>query len=231
MIGHTPTRLVPKDLIGTERRWLACVFGDGRSLRVETKRVGKDGANRIVLLNLVPLRDAAGTVVRAAAIEHELARDSAAVEAPPIPTAERPAPTQFQAVVRSPHRGRETILVVDDERPVRDYVCRVLRDHGYVALAALNGEEAVHIVETNDGPIHLVLSDVAMPAMDGRALFAHIRTWYPTVPFIFMSGAEPAITTPDVFDGSPTQFLAKPFGMTGLLEEVRQALDAKPEEH
>jgi DNA-binding NtrC family response regulator len=64
-----------------------------------------------------------------------------------------------------------------------------------------------------------------MPEVDGRALYAHIRTLYPNVRFIFMTGTESDSGMFDVFGGAPASCLNKPFEMTSLLLEVRHALD------
>lgn len=121
--------------------------------------------------------------------------------------------------------GSETILVVDDEEPVRKVISRGLRSRGYHVIEAQNGEDALVVAGAYDAPIHLVVSDVVMPQMDGRALFERLRTWYPNIRFLFVSGYTRGVITGDELEGSMTAFLAKPFGLEQLCEQVRVLLD------
>jgi PAS domain S-box-containing protein len=121
--------------------------------------------------------------------------------------------------------GTETILVVDDEEPVRKVISRGLRSHGYNVIEAQHGEDALVVAGAFGAPIHLVVSDVVMPQMDGRALFERLRTWYPHIRFLFVSGYTRGVITGDELEGSATAFLAKPFGLEQLCEQVRGLLD------
>src|SRR6185503_4197803 len=71
--------------------------------------------------------------------------------------------------------GNESVLVVEDEAPVRDVVCRALRARGYAVLEAQNGEDAIAVATRFNAQIQLVVSDVVMTEMDGRALFERLR--------------------------------------------------------
>jgi two-component system cell cycle sensor histidine kinase/response regulator CckA len=121
--------------------------------------------------------------------------------------------------------GSETILVVEDEEPVRAVICRGLRAHGYAVLEARHGEDALVVVGDHNGPVHLVVSDVVMPHMDGRALFERLRSWYPQIRFLFISGYTRGIITGSEVSGNGTEFLAKPFSVDELCERVRRVLD------
>ncbi len=122
--------------------------------------------------------------------------------------------------------GTETILVVEDEAPVRRLLCLVLRDKGYTVLEAQNGEDAMAKAEAHSAPINLVISDVIMPDMDGRVLSEHLRQWNPQMRILFISGYARGALGDEHFKGSPTAFLGKPFEMHSLVSEVRQLLDA-----
>ena len=88
----------------------------------------------------------------------------------------------------NPMRGTETVLVAEDEPAVRAYVQRLLAGSGYHVLVATNGEEALQIWRDSRKPIDLVITDVVMPRMGGRALAEAIRQKSPAVRILFMSG-------------------------------------------
>jgi CheY-like chemotaxis protein len=121
--------------------------------------------------------------------------------------------------------GTESLLVVEDEAPVRDVICRALRSRGYTVLEGRNGEDAIDAATRFNAPIHLVISDVVMPEMDGRALFEKLRTWYPNIRFIFISGYTRGAILPQHLEGAPAHFMSKPFTTDALVTEVRRILD------
>ncbi len=124
-----------------------------------------------------------------------------------------------------PLRGAKTILVAEDEESVRRVVVRGLRAEGYTVIEAKNGEDALVVAGDYGGPIHLVISDVVMPQMDGRVLFERVRTWYPRIRFLFVSGYTRGVIAEDDLNQSTTAFLAKPFRIEELCAAVRQLLD------
>ncbi len=85
-------------------------------------------------------------------------------------------------------RGAETVLVVEDEASVRSLVCRILRDRGYSVLEASEGMEALRIVREHTGEIHLLVSDIIMPGMNGSKLAARIEEVRPGIKALFISG-------------------------------------------
>ena len=133
------------------------------------------------------------------------------------------APTTASPDLRGKGPGR-VVLVVDDERGVRDLVCRTLRDEGYRTLEAAHGGEALELVETGSEVIDLVVTDVVMPEMDGRELGRRLALSRPTLPVLYMS----AYDVNDIFRrGSPRSsapFLQKPFPQDGLITSVEQLL-------
>jgi two-component system cell cycle sensor histidine kinase/response regulator CckA len=118
----------------------------------------------------------------------------------------------------------ETILLVDDEPAIRQLIQRALTSKGYTVLVAENGNDALEVADRHKAPIHLVVSDVAMPDMDGRQLFHHLRTWYPKLRFLFISGQMEGAGADVSMDGR-TAFLPKPFSMELLLKFVRYVID------
>lgn len=120
----------------------------------------------------------------------------------------------------------ETILVVEDERALRATICRSLRHRGYNVLEATNGEDALMAAERYNAPIHLVVTDVVMPQMNGPDLFRTMRRWYPTMRVLFISGYTKGALPPELLeDGTGAGFLDKPFTVEQLLTEVRRMLE------
>jgi PAS domain S-box-containing protein len=121
--------------------------------------------------------------------------------------------------------GCETILLVEDEEALLDMMREFLRARGYCVLEARDGAEAYEIALEHDGDIHLVVTDVVMPRMSGRALAHQIKHLRPATRVLFVSGypAEP-FDARSFSDGA--FFLRKPFRRDDLLQRVREALDA-----
>jgi two-component system, cell cycle sensor histidine kinase and response regulator CckA len=119
-------------------------------------------------------------------------------------------------------KGRTaTILYVDDDEAVRTLAARLLAKGGHRVLQAANAGEALLILESRAGEIDLLVTDIAMPLMDGRALAARVSGSHPGMGVLFVS-AQPALA-PDEAEG---RFLAKPFSEAQLAEAVTRALAA-----
>jgi PAS domain S-box-containing protein len=122
--------------------------------------------------------------------------------------------------------GFETVLVVEDEESLRALTSRVLRGHGYSILEATNGKEALEIAKKHAGTIHLVITDVVMPEMGGKALVSHLKTTRPGIKSLFVSGyTDNAIVHHGILD-SGVDFLQKPFTIESLSCKVREVLDS-----
>lgn len=117
--------------------------------------------------------------------------------------------------------NRETILVVEDADEVRRMICQILLQDGYNVLEASDGIEALRVTSAYCNNIHLVLTDVVMPRMDGRELAEQIRRTKPSTRMLFMSGYSDSMIT----NGSVAVFLAKPFTPVALMDKIRQVLD------
>jgi two-component system, cell cycle sensor histidine kinase and response regulator CckA len=123
-------------------------------------------------------------------------------------------------------RGEETVLVVEDEPGVRDVTVRALREAGYEVLAARSGEEAVRLGPGTLARVQILVTDVVMPGMDGRATADALWRLHPDLPVLFVSGyTEEAIVQRGVLDAG-IQFLSKPFTPGVLVARVRKLLDA-----
>jgi len=131
-----------------------------------------------------------------------------------------PVPTS-----RSHLRGTETILLVEDEEPLRIVACVILRRSGYHVLDARDGDEAIRIAQDFDGEIHMLLTDVVMPRMSGRVLADQLLPLRPAMRLAFASGyTDDAIVHHGVLDAG-VPFLQKPFTPDALLRKVREVLD------
>jgi PAS domain S-box-containing protein len=126
-------------------------------------------------------------------------------------------------------RGTETILLVEDEEPVRKATKRILDAVGYVVLTAANGGEALLICEQHQAEIHLVLTDVIMPQMSGKILIDLLMKVRPNIKVIYMSGyTRDTMSLHGILDPK-TNFIGKPFNAEDLERKVRKVLDAPSE--
>jgi CheY-like chemotaxis protein len=135
---------------------------------------------------------------------------------------EKPA-TQF--IVRG---GAETILLVEDEPPVRELVASILQNYGYNVLQAATGAEAVEVWRNNREKIAMLLTDLIMPGgMNGRELAETLWKEQPQLKVVFTSGYSADIVGKDFKLESDTNFLQKPYHPQSLAHNVRRCLDGK----
>jgi len=121
--------------------------------------------------------------------------------------------------------GSETILVVEDNEPLRRLVCGVLEAKGYTLLEAGSGEEALKVIEAHTGPLGLLLTDVVMPRVNGPELAARLAPLHPEVKVLYMSGyTDNAIVHHGILDNG-ARFLQKPFTPEALARKIREVLD------
>ena len=121
--------------------------------------------------------------------------------------------------------GSETILLAEDNGQVRDLARTILERQGYTVLTAENGKEALAISESHHGPLHLLLTDVVMPEMNGRDLFARASRHHPELKVVYMSGyTDNVIAHQGVLDEN-IAFIQKPFTLHALAAKVREVLE------
>ncbi|HEY3134010.1 MAG TPA: response regulator [Gemmatimonadaceae bacterium] len=125
------------------------------------------------------------------------------------------------------HTGRETILLVDDEKALRKLGRRVLSEAGYRVLEASDGAQALRIAAEEVGEIDLVLTDVEMPTLGGRGMVDELHELSPGLRVLFMSGYTDNEILRRGIRTSETEFLQKPFTAESLREAVRAVL-SKP---
>ncbi len=124
--------------------------------------------------------------------------------------------------------GQGTILLVEDEKPVRVFATRALTMRGYTVLEAEHGLEALDVIAAHKGPpIDLVISDVVMPGLDGPGLVEKLRATRPDLKVVFISGYAEGDFRQQVAEGeTEIHFLPKPFSLPQLTTKVREVLDA-----
>lgn len=120
--------------------------------------------------------------------------------------------------------GRGTVLLVEDEEAVRKFAARALTSRGYTVIEAASGTDALAVVEQLKTPIDLVVSDVMMPEMDGPTLLVQLRSRFPDLKVIFVSGYAEDAFEKHLPEGENFSFLPKPFGLKELGEAVKKAL-------
>jgi CheY-like chemotaxis protein len=121
--------------------------------------------------------------------------------------------------------GTETILLAEDEAPLRTLMGRRLRELGYQVLLASDGLEALAIQRAHQGPLQLVISDVVMPRMGGPELVHRLLPLVPGLRVLFISGYAAEALSPAEFEGAQPGYLQKPFTPEALARKVREVLD------
>jgi len=122
-------------------------------------------------------------------------------------------------------RGHETILLVEDEPTIRVMTALMLRDFGYTVLEASGPGEAIRLAQEHSGVIHLLMTDVVMPEMNGRDLARNILSIYPDIKRLFMSGYTADVIAHHGVIDEGVNFIQKPFSILELSTKVRGILD------
>ncbi|HEY2804328.1 MAG TPA: PAS domain S-box protein [Gemmatimonadales bacterium] len=133
-----------------------------------------------------------------------------------------------RAMAREPETqgGSETVLLVEDDAAIRLAASTVLMRLGYMVIVALTGEEALAQADRHQGAIHLVISDVVLPGLDGLGLVGRLREQRPKIKALLMSGYPSDSMTRRGVEQSGLPFLEKPFSTSSLSRGVRDALDS-----
>lgn len=123
--------------------------------------------------------------------------------------------------------GIETIVLVEDEESVRTVATRVLQRRGYTVHGFETAEDALSAIAAIEAPVHLLITDVVLPGVNGAVLAERMRTLRPGIPVLFTSGytgkvlARYGVLDPDI------EFLAKPYSIESLTARVRDLLDGQ----
>jgi two-component system, cell cycle sensor histidine kinase and response regulator CckA len=142
----------------------------------------------------------------------------------PRRTADEIEPALKVPALRRVEGGTETILLVDDDRGVREFAGRVLAARGYDVLSASTPGDALQLFDGHPGGIDLLLTDVVMAGMTGPALADALRARYPGIKVVYTSGYVTDAIEQAVLDPS-VAFIAKPFTAQDLASKIRDTLD------
>jgi CheY-like chemotaxis protein len=144
-----------------------------------------------------------------------------------LPAADEIAESRGAEIVKpEPLGGTETILVVEDEPSLRMLTRAVLEPHGYQVLEAANGVDALRVWDEHKGSVHLLLTDIMMPAgISGLELATRLKEDSPTLRVIFTSGYSADIAGRQLHLQEGQNFIQKPSSPRQLLETVRRCLD------
>jgi PAS domain S-box-containing protein len=135
-------------------------------------------------------------------------------------------PAYDEGTYRLPDKGHETIILVEDEPDILNMITDILTLQGYHVLAANTPGEAMKYAREYDGIIHLLMTDVVMPEMNGRDLAKNMLALYPNIKRLFMSGYTADVIAHHGVLEDGVQFIQKPFNMNTLAEKIREVLDS-----
>jgi signal transduction histidine kinase len=134
-------------------------------------------------------------------------------------TAEQAGGEEGRWPAESKTSGRATVLLVEDETPLRKLISQVLKSAGHSVLEASSGDEALALSARHSGPIDLLLTDVIMPGMSGPELVAKLRSRRPAMTILFMSGYDNELVNKKSLE-TTASFLQKPFSPRALLKHI-----------
>jgi signal transduction histidine kinase/CheY-like chemotaxis protein len=125
--------------------------------------------------------------------------------------------------------SEETVLVVEDAKPLRDLICEALSSYGCRVLTVCNVEEALELVRRRKAAIDLLLTDVVMPGMDGTSLAKEVRSLHPETKVLYMTGHSGAFIRADMLN-QDVSLIRKPFTPGELSRKIRKMLPSKRDE-
>jgi CheY-like chemotaxis protein len=121
-------------------------------------------------------------------------------------------------------RGKETILLAEDDTAILEMIKVYLENNGYTVCTASDGAEAIKMFQENQESIDLVLTDVIMPKLNGRDLYERIRSLKPRIPVIYMSGYPADLISEQGAAGDSFKYLSKPINPDALLKKIHDVL-------
>ena len=130
-------------------------------------------------------------------------------------------------IVKEQPNGRETILIAEDEPSLLTYLTRVLEPLGYKLLTTANGREAISTSKAYNDDIHLLLTDVIMPGIDGRELSEKLCKDRPGMKVVYMSGYTHDVIAQHGVLEKGVHFIQKPVSLNKLTHAIRSVLDEK----
>jgi PAS domain S-box-containing protein len=194
---------------------LRAALAAGTECMVELIDQRKNGDVWVNLLSLTPIRDADGRITHHVGVQTDVTRLRGYLMDLHPARGSRPA---------TPPPARRTVLLVEDEDTVREFVRMVLEQAGYEVVCAADGEQALNVYRAGPDQIDLVLTDVVMPNRTGPDLAAELRQLWPDVRVLFMSGYTGGTASTPVEMPPGALLLDKPFSLDHLLRAVASAL-------
>ena len=144
-----------------------------------------------------------------------------------LPRHKAKAISEPQKADRSVEHGHETILLVEDEPMILKITIKILKRDGYTVLGARTPGEAIRLAREHTGDIHLLMTDVVMPEMNGRELAKNVLSIYPSAKCLFMSGYTANVIAHHGVLDEGVNFIQKPFSRADLAAKVRDVLEQK----
>ena len=120
--------------------------------------------------------------------------------------------------------GKETILVAEDQEVVRNLVCSILKKQGFVTLTAATTDDVLKVAESYNGKIHLLLSDLVMPGINGKQLFDKLKENRKDLKVLYMSGYTGDVIAHHGILDEGTEFIQKPFTIKSLSAKIKEVL-------
>ncbi len=145
-----------------------------------------------------------------------------------LPVADAAVPESRPSKPDPEHQGKETVLVVDDDAPVRRFTAAALRSYGYRVIEAADGDLALAICESEKGQIALVITDVIMPGITGSELSIRIGQRWPAIRVLLMSGYDEQNIAHHATASQSVGYIQKPFGPDDLAAKIRTMLNPGP---
>jgi PAS domain S-box-containing protein len=145
-----------------------------------------------------------------------------------LPRVDEAAQSPAEPAQRTVPSGAETVLLVEDEPALRDLIRFALTGSGFTVLDVPSPADALALSRNHRGQLHLLLTDVIMPGMDGPALAKQVQKERPDIKVLFMSGYATNFIMHDGVIDPGTNFLEKPFHPRTLLSKIREVLDSGP---
>ena len=142
-----------------------------------------------------------------------------------LPAIEEPSQPSSTSTPGLAMKGKETILLVEDEETVRQMTKMILEKHGYIVLEASNGQEALIVAKEHRGVLQLLVTDLMMPKVCGRELADELITIMPGLRVLFMTGYTDDVILHQSVESMPANLLRKPFSLADLTNKVREVLD------
>jgi len=133
----------------------------------------------------------------------------------------------LQAVAAQATAASETILLVEDEEPMRELLLEELQAGGYKVLVAANGVEALHIAGQYRGSIDLLITDVIMPQMSGPALARSLNEHRPRIKVVYISGYSDEKVRDIAMSDPHVALIQKPFQLKDLNQKLREVLNRR----